>query len=380
MIDIQVRKRARYAANDAHIMGQAVFDKPYSGEIFIVNEPLINDLFHQKPTTSFSYFAEKALQIEVQKQHRKEITAQTLAMFVSRLNAQLTPFFYNFDVRKIGAEEISSFIDHLLASDIKAITIKQYLGLLKRILTLALVDEAIYKIPLFPKLKCKSVPRGSFTCSEYKLLLRASKLLSMEEDAQIYDHRATAGGAFIKKTTVPKEMNWLIRFMTNSFLRPVDIKLIKHKHIEVINQGSTCYLRLNLPETKNHRGQIVTLQAAKSVYGVLKKYQADRGFGSPEDYLFIPEAKDRLGAIQLISSHFRKILQFTNLYYGQYGQARSLYSLRHTAITFRLRYGSGIDLITLARNARTSVEMIEKFYSSELSAEMNIQMLQSRRR
>jgi hypothetical protein len=64
---------------------------------------------------------------------------------------------------------------------------------------------------------------------------------------------------------------------------------------------------------------------------------------------------------------------------GQEGQTRTLYSLRHTAITFRLLYGKGIDLLTLARNARTSVEMIERFYSSNLTAEMNIEMLQSKR-
>jgi hypothetical protein len=54
--------------------------------------------------------------------------------------------------------------------------------------------------------------------------------------------------------------------------------------------------------------------------------------------------------------------------------------LRHTAITFRLIFGGNIDLLTLARNARTSVEMIEKFYASTLSAEMNIQLLHSKRR
>jgi len=64
---------------------------------------------------------------------------------------------------------------------------------------------------------------------------------------------------------------------------------------------------------------------------------------------------------------------------GVNGEKRSLYSLRHTAITFRLLYGKGIDLLTLARNARTSVEMIERFYSSNLTAEMNIDMLQSKR-
>jgi len=46
---------------------------------------------------------------------------------------------------------------------------------------------------------------------------------------------------------------------------------------------------------------------------------------------------------------------------------------------FRLLYGQGIDMLTLARNARTSVQMIEKFYASSLDGEMNVKMLQSRR-
>jgi hypothetical protein len=61
------------------------------------------------------------------------------------------------------------------------------------------------------------------------------------------------------------------------------------------------------------------------------------------------------------------------------GQKRTLYSLRHSAMTFRLLYGRKVDLLTLARNARTSVEMVEKFYSSNLSAEMNIDLLQGLR-
>jgi len=45
----------------------------------------------------------------------------------------------------------------------------------------------------------------------------------------------------------------------------------------------------------------------------------------------------------------------------------------------RLLYGKGIDILTLARNARTSVEMIEKHYASTLTGERNIEMLQSKR-
>jgi hypothetical protein len=61
------------------------------------------------------------------------------------------------------------------------------------------------------------------------------------------------------------------------------------------------------------------------------------------------------------------------------GEERTLYSLRHSSMTFRLLYGRRVDLLTLARNARTSVEMVEKFYSSNLAAEMNIDLLQGRR-
>lgn len=81
----------------------------------------------------------------------------------------------------------------------------------------------------------------------------------------------------------------------------------------------------------------------------------------------------------IIDLHFRRLLEATNLRIGKRGQVRTLYSLRHTSIMFRLLYGRGIDLLTLARNARTSVEMIEKFYASELSAEMNVDLLHSRR-
>jgi hypothetical protein len=330
----------------------------------------------------FHYFANKALLLEHQKCFQGDITKQTLGMFISRLRAQLGPYFDQTHIGSIQIKQISEFILHLQDQCIKPITIKQYLGLLKRILQIALDDGAVYKLPTFPKLKTKSIPRGSFSLPEYWALVKASKQLADpvigEDEKIVLTHRSTSAGAFKKRDTVPLEMRWLIRFMVNSFIRPVDIKLIQHKHIEVITGAST-YLRLNLPETKRHTGQVVTMRAANSVYQSLKQHQESRGYGKPNDYLFLPEAKDREGAIQLLTTHFRKILEKANLRTGQYGQLRTLYSLRHTAITFRLLYGNGIDLLTLARNARTSVEMIERFYSSNLTAEMNIEMLQSKR-
>ena len=76
---------------------------------------------------------------------------------------------------------------------------------------------------------------------------------------------------------------------------------------------------------------------------------------------------------------FEWILDKAGLKIAPGGEPRTLYSLRHTAIMFRLTEGDNIDLLTLARNARTSVAMIERFYAKPLSGEMNVDKIQSKR-
>lgn len=365
------------AAND-DLTGRLTYISSSEFNEFASSNGTMLNLINQNKAILFKEVAYLALKREILKCSQGEITKQTLGMFKSRLYSKIGPFFNNYAVCNIGYEQISQFVNCLNGQDIQPVTIKHYLGLLKRILGLALEEEHIHKIPKFPKIKAKSIPRGSFTCREYRQLIITSRNLSELNRSIPDNHRVTAGGAYVVRDTVPVEMTWLIQFMVNSFVRPVDIKLIKHKHIESI-EGVNTYLRLSLPKTKGHTGQIVTLRSAKFVYDRLKKYQLSRGYGADEDYLFLPEARDREGAIQLITTHFRKILKKSGLNNNQEKQRRTLYSLRHTAITFRLLYGKGIDLLTLARNARTSVEMIERFYSSNLTAEMNIEMLQSKR-
>ena len=154
---------------------------------------------------------------------------------------------------------------------------------------------------------------------------------------------------------------------------------MQHKHVTVV-RGKHIYLRLNLPETKLHDKPIVTLQSAVCVYEKLKLYQSDRGQAKPTDYLFFPELKDRKFVLIYFGWELKYVQEQACIEANaSNGKNRTLYSLRHTSITFRLLYGRSIDLLTLARNERTSVEMIEKFYSSNLSSEMSINLLQGRR-
>ena len=133
------------------------------------------------------------------------------------------------------------------------------------------------------------------------------------------------------------------------------------------------------------------MPAAVAVYERLRAHHSSSWLTNADDYLFLPEQRNRAKALEQLGWQF-KFLQSSiglscNVTVRKAGKAdevnssptRTLYSLRHTAITLRLLYGGHIDLLTLARNARTSVEMVERFYASQLTAEMNIGLLHGRR-
>ena len=183
-------------------------------------------------------------------------------------------------------------------------------------------------------------------------------------------------GKFLRNVEITQEVYDLIIFMSNSFIRPTDIKVLQHKHVAVI-RGQDTYLRLTHPPTKNHGGPVVTMERAVVVYDDLLQRQREEGFGTKEDYLFCPNQLNRDYALRDITRQFDQVLKAAGLKITPNGETRTLYSLRHTCIMFRLINGDNIEPLTLARNARTSYEMIDRFYAKHLTAEMNIAQLQS---
>jgi integrase len=63
------------------------------------------------------------------------------------------------------------------------------------------------------------------------------------------------------------------------------------------------------------------------------------------------------------------ILDETKLKKDRDGRPRTAYSLRHTYICFRLMEGA--DIYQIAKNCRTSVEMIEKFYATHIKTTLD---------
>ena len=310
---------------------------------------------------------------------RGEITRKCWEITQQRAQRYITEFFADHTVESVTGLVVGAFVEFLTRQGVRSPTISQYLTVLRKMLTRARHAGWIDRLPEFPHVRLTSQARGHFSVAEYRQLLRTARARGNTDWIVPTEcHRSTAGGIYTMSRGIPRELGWAVGFMVNSFVRPVDIKIIQHRHVEIV-RGEHVYLRLRLPETKRHRAQVITLPAAVHIYERLREYQARQGYAQPQDYLFLPQVTDRQGAMWLMDKFFGQVLDATGLRLGRFGQRRTLYSLRHSAITFRLLHGRGIDLLTLARNARTSLEMIDRFYASELSAEMNVEMLHSRR-
>lgn len=281
------------------------------------------------------------------------------------LRMYMGPAFGSKDVRRITYLELREFVDELTDLDLRVSTIKKIMVHVTKSLKTACQYGAMTAMPLIPKVEGKLGVRGWFTDEEYKRILRECKL---------HEKSATR----VRSQTITSELRFCITFMVNSFLRPCDIRNLRHRHIAIVRTPTTRYLRITTETSKTTLAPVVTMPVAVEIYERLSKLQAERGYGKPDDFVFLQKHQSREFAIKEIGRMFKAVCVSAGLQTSAAGVSRSLYSLRHTAIMLRLLKGD-VDTITLARASRTSAEMIDRFYASHLTAEMNVEKLQRMR-
>jgi hypothetical protein len=344
---------------------------------FAVIENNSVELKEVKSQITFSALAAQMFANEQARVERGEFSRLSLQVLHNRFDLHILPRWGNSSVKKIDYKELLDFVQ-FLSKTLSSITVRQYLVGIRKVLKHAVSVGVLDALPEFPKVKIITTPRGAFTPSEYWRIIRCARKLQNTEHPDSNKLLRKNFRLRYAEKTMPKDVAWAIGFMVNSFIRPSDLKTLKHRHVEVVKSKNT-YLRLTLPETKSHSMPIVTLQPAVRIYEQLAAHHAKNGLAKQDDYLFLPYINDRHYAHWVLAFYFNWVLAKTDLKRGPHGQDRSLYSLRHSSITFRLLYGQGIDLLTLARNARTSVEVINNHYASTVTGEQNIALLQSRR-
>jgi integrase len=361
-------------ANDKAEHEKAVTHSDSSGSVLTQGAMRLN---------RFDALAAQLLEAEGQRVKRGELSAASVGILRNRLDAHVLPFFKYIPPSQVSPALMEGFVRRLTDFKLSSTTVSQYLVVIRKLLKLAIRHGFLSEVPEFPEVKVAVHPRSMLSLQEYASVVRTAYRLSRsgiqapEVKASI-NHRDRFWVA-PRNMTLSRDMAWVIRFMVNSFVRPGDLRQLKHKHVQVV-RGKSVYLRMTLPETKKHDAPMVTLRPAVQVYEAALAYGKSQGYGGPDDYVFLPGESDRNYALAVLGFWFKWVMREAGvLPTDSMGRLRTLYCLRHTSIMFRLLYGQGIDMLTLARNARTSVQMIERFYASALDGEMNVAMLQSRR-
>ena len=356
----------------------------------------------------FALCADAMLIAQEGRRERGEISQISHDNDVLRMRKHIKPFLGSLDVKDVSYKKIEDFLGYLAKDNLAPATLNYYLGIIKKVLTYAQLRGLLGSIPTFPKVKKKDSPRGWFTTKEYRRLCRGAKQLSgktfilkraekkTKTDNLLYwikeGQKDQKSGTQIRRVVIPKDLLNVITLMVNSFIRPTDLKIMQHKHVSVIDEGGRQFLRLSLPKTKGHDTPIVTMRKAIEVYqrqfdATIPKQdekgkdltREKRSLLAKDIYVFLPNEQNRDKALKDLQVYFSLLTNHLKLKEGPNGEERTLYSLRHTCIMYRLIYGQGIDLLTLARNARTSPEMIDRFYARHLHGEMNLELIQSKR-
>lgn len=161
-----------------------------------------------------------------------------------------------------------------------------------------------------------------------------------------------------------EDMHDYVLFMVNSGLRPDECKRIEVRDIEIVAEGPNKERILHIAvRGKRGVGYCKTMPGAVLPFQRMKR----RHNLGPNDLLF-PTIQREL---------FNAILTELDLKKDREGNPRTTYSLRHTYISMRLLEGA--DIYQVARNCRTSVEMIEKYYASHIKNMLDASAINVRR-
>lgn len=279
-------------------------------------------------------------------------------------------YFGTRALHRIDGPTLKGFRIFLTERGLKPSAIKPIMSFVRVVLRSAHEDGLLDRIPTMPHVGVRASPRPWFNRDDYRLLLTTMGRVERGKPEVIW-----------KGHKVDWQLRAMSTFMVNSFLRPGDLFALKHEHVTVVDadDDGPAYLRLAPPPSKNHDASTVTMPVGVPIYLRTTRLQKAEGFGAPGDYVFMPKISSREHAKKVAQAQFRLVLAEAGLSEATGGAKHSMYSLRHSAIMFRLLNGD-VDALTLARACRTSVEMIDRFYASGLTAEMNRDKLHSFRR
>jgi integrase len=252
---------------------------------------------------------------------------------------------------------------------------------LRQVLKTALRHNWLSSLPdLSPpyRMQGKIEHRPWFSPEEYKALYTATRKYAQQPMRERFRWDA-------------EQLHDYVLFQANTGLRPDEAANLEHRDVAMVKDDATGELILEI-EVRGKRG----VGYCKSRPEAVKPYQRllNRPKWTPQGRK--PKTKKAIAAAAMSEPNpiekpkptdrvfpgnhiklFNKILEETNLKLDRDGKSRTAYSLRHTYICMRLMEGA--DIYQIAKNCRTSIKMIEKFYAAHIKNTLDASAINTRR-
>jgi len=310
-----------------------------------------NSVFAQSKDASFEHYGK----ILLQSQKTKTNWSHRDNRILSRPKDGLIFYFGKYDVTKVTSGMVRKYLSHLdenRATPLAESTKSKHVILIKKVLMLAVDDGLMRTLPPMPKAKRVDTPRHAFTDKEYERFSQAALACAERGDivrgARITGHHAK-----------------MFNFVVHSFLRPSVGELFGLKHKDIQQDPKTNYLTMTIRRGKTGRRESVTMPFGAAIYGSSGS-NMQLSPPDPEEYVWMPDYPNRTTAIDTARRIFNHILQHAGL--DDQDKKLTPYSLRHYALQRRLRGSNGkVDIHTLAKNAGTSVDQLERFYLARMA-------------
>jgi integrase len=296
-----------------------------------------------------------------------------------RCRVYLVPFFGSLGISEITAGKIQEYRIHRHQQAIAKwgkppghSTTHQEIVTLRQVLKTALRHGWLDRLPDFSE-PYRSSPKIShrawFSPDEYKHLYQATRKRALEPKKRGFQWEA-------------EQLHDYVLFAVNTGLRPDEAWRLEFRDVAIVHDDDLDKTILEI-EVRGKRG----VGYCKSMPGAVRPFQRLRsrlrpartyGVNTPkqnpensapsiEDWrtpqptdLIFPKWQREL---------FKTILDEEHLRVDREGRPRTAYSLRHTYICLRLMEGA--DIYQIAKNCRTSVEMIEKYYAAHIKTSLD---------
>jgi integrase len=266
-----------------------------------------------------------------------------------RLDVHLVPFFGKLGLSEITPGKVQEYRIHRHQKSMERWsrpparnTIHQEIVTLRQVLKTAVRHGWLQYLPDLSepyRASGKVSHRAWFSHEEYKKLYEATRRRAKQPMRKRYKWES-------------EQLHDFVLFMANTGLRPDEAYRLQYRDVTIVEDDAHDNVEILEIEVRGKRG----VGYCKSMPGAVAPFRrlVERNKPKPTDLIF-PNRHREL---------FNAILDEEELKFDREGQRRTAYSLRHTYICFRLMEGA--DIYQIAKNCRTSVEMIEKYYASHI--------------